>query len=93
MDWSYAYKQALADKREIYLSIKARPGAPKTGFKEIMKTEEGEVIKLDVAAAPEKGRANREIIRFLSGAFDIPKGNIKILSGAGDKLKLIKLSI
>jgi len=85
----------LADKKkqlnkagEIYLRIKARPGAVRNLFTEIM---EDETIKIDIAAAPEKGKANRELIKFLAKEFAVLKNNIKIVSGQSEKIKLIKI--
>jgi len=34
---------------------------------------------------------NREIIRFLAHEFAINKKNVKIIGGAGDRLKLVRL--
>ncbi|MBI2459660.1 MAG: DUF167 domain-containing protein [Parcubacteria group bacterium] len=73
---------------EVYLRIKARPGAAKTGVKEIMADQ---TIKIDLAAAPVKGKANQELIKFLARRFDTAAGNVKIISGAGDRVKLVKL--
>lgn len=82
------YQQILQDKGELYLRIKVRPGAPQTEFKAIMADEK---IKLDIAAAPENGRANEELIGFLAKEFGLSRKNIKIISGAGERLKLIKI--
>lgn len=87
------YKNILQEKGEIYLRVKARPGAAATAVKEILSGEEGETIKIDVAAMPEKGKANQELMRFLSREFSVRKENIKIISGAGDKIKLVKIII
>ncbi len=82
------YQQTLTDKGEVYLRIKARPGAPKTEFKAVM---DDETIKIDVAAAPENGRANEELISFLAKELGVGKKDVKVLSGAADRLKLIKI--
>jgi len=50
-----------------------------------------ETLKIRVAAIPEKGKANQELIAFLAEEFETAKENIKILSGAGDLLKLIRI--
>lgn len=87
------YKNILQEKGEVYLRVKARPGAATTAVKEILSGEEGETIKIDVAAMPEKGKANQALMRFLSKEFSVKSENIKIVSGAGDKIKLIKIII
>lgn len=73
---------------EVYLRIKVRPNAAETRFKEIMADE---TVKIDLAVAPIKGRANQELIKFLAGQFAIDKNNIKIISGAGERVKLVKI--
>ncbi len=82
------YKQQLKNKGELYLRVKARPGATKTVIKEIM---DDETIKINIAAPPVKGKANQELIKFLAKEFDVLKNNVKIVSGAGERVKLIKL--
>lgn len=81
-------KNKLKEKGEVYLRVKARPGASKNEIKEIM--ADGS-IKIDISAPPVGGKANKELIKFLSQEFVVPKDNIKIISGAGDKIKLIKI--
>jgi len=48
-------------------------------------------IKIRIKAVPEKGRANAELIKFLSGELNVPKENISIISGASSQLKLVKV--
>ncbi|MBU1089524.1 DUF167 domain-containing protein [Patescibacteria group bacterium] len=50
-----------------------------------------ETLKIRVAAVPEKGKANKELIAFLAAEFKVPRENIEIISGAGDPLKLIRI--
>lgn len=83
--------QEFKERGEVYLRIKARPGAAATEAKGVLQTEEGETIKVDVAAAPERGKANEELVRYLADWFNVGKGQVKIISGAGDKVKLIKI--
>ena len=80
----------LENKEEIYLRIKVRSGASASETKEIL---EDDTIKIDIAAPAVKGKANQELIRFLAKNFCIHKKDVRILSGAGSKIKLIKISI
>ena len=77
---------------ETYLRVKARPGAASTEVKGVLESDDGETYKIDVAAAPENGKANDELIKYLATAFQTKRANIDIISGAGDKIKLIKIS-
>ncbi len=75
-----------------YLRIKVRPKSAKNEITEIMKDHSGEeTIKIRIKAAPEKGKANAELIKFLSKELEIPKSSISIISGKTDTLKLIKI--
>ncbi len=88
LDMFVKFKKLYQEKGEIYLRVKVRPNASKTCVKEIMADE---TIKIDLAAAPEKGKANQELIKFLTKQFDAITGNVKIISGAGERLKLVKI--
>lgn len=76
-----------------YLRIKVIPKSAKNEIVEIMKDSEGEeTIKIRIKAVPEKGKANIELIKFLSKELDLPSSAISILSGKSDQLKLIKVN-
>jgi len=83
------YIENLANNKEVYLRVKVLPGAGKTDFLNIM--DDG-TIKVAVAAQPEKGKANQELINFLAVALGVRKYQVKIISGATERLKLIKVS-
>lgn len=77
--------------RSDYLRIKVIPRSAKNEVIEIMEDETGEkTIKIRIKAIPEKGKANSELIKFLSKELSLPKDNISILSGKQDQLKLLK---
>jgi len=81
-------KLALQKEKSIVLSIKVSTKMPRTKFASLM---ENGTLKLNVSTAPEKGKANKEIIKFFSKEFLVPKSNIEILSGKTAPLKLIKI--
>ncbi len=75
-----------------YLKIKVIPKSQKTEFQETFEDSEGILVhKIRIKAVPEKGKANEELIRFLSKELSIPKYNIEIISGATSKIKLIRV--
>jgi uncharacterized protein len=49
-------------------------------------------IEAKLRAPPEKGRANEELLKALSGLFDVPGSRISIVSGATDSKKSVKVS-
>ncbi len=83
------FKKDLKFKGEIYLKVKVLPSAPKTEFKDFL--YDG-MIRMSIAAAPERGKANKELIRFLSKEFRVNKKNVRIISGAGSRVKLVKIN-
>jgi len=78
----------LAQNGSVRFYIRARPSASSTEVKEVM---DDESIKIDIAAEPEGGKANIELIKYLAKEFGVPKGNIIIVSGATSRQKLIKI--
>ena len=79
-------------KGEVYLRVKVHPGAKRNEFKGMLKDGvNGETLKIDIAAVAEKGKANAELIKFLAKEFLVRKENVKIISGASDRVKLIKI--
>jgi len=52
-----------------------------------------QTLKIRIKAPPEKGKANAELIKFLSGEMNVPKENIEIISGKTDHIKLLRISV
>ncbi|MBI4235682.1 DUF167 domain-containing protein [Candidatus Peregrinibacteria bacterium] len=75
-------------EKKTYLRIKDLPKSTKNEVVEIM---DDETIKIRIKAPPEKGKANKELIRFLSRELEISTDEISILSGKTEALKLIKI--
>lgn len=76
---------------EIYLRIKVRPEAGVTKVKQLLEDEDGDIIKIDIAAPAVKGKANAELVKFLAREFAIGRNSVKIIGGAGERLKLVKI--
>ncbi len=79
----------LNKNSELYLRLKINPSSAKSEVKAVMTDE---TIKINILAPAEKGKANKELIKFLSKQFEVDKNNIKIISGAGNRLKLVKIN-
>ncbi len=79
----------LQAEGKLTLHLRVIPKSPKTAWSETL--SDGS-IKLRVAAAPERGKANAEILRFLSGEFSVPRHHIEILAGATAHIKLVRLT-
>lgn len=75
-----------------YLRIKVIPKSGKNEILEILDDpENGPTLKIKIKAVPEKGKANQELIAFLSKEISLPKNQIEIISGKTDQIKLIKI--
>ena len=79
----------LAQKLEVTFTVHARPGVAKTELKEVL--GDGS-LKINVAAKPEGGKANAELIKFLAGELGVPKSNIEIVMGRTARQKIIRIS-
>lgn len=49
-------------------------------------------LKLKVSAQPEKGKANKAVIRLLAHVFQISTKNIELLSGSTHSIKVFELT-
>jgi hypothetical protein len=82
--------EKLINKQDspFFLRIKVIPGSPKNEITEIM---DDETVKIRIKAAPKRGKANKELVGFLSKELNIPKNYIEIISGKFESLKLVKI--
>jgi uncharacterized protein len=74
-------------EKPVRIAVQGHPGAKRNEF---VRFEEG-VWHLKIAAAPVEGKANKELIEFLSEILDISKSRITIDKGATGHRKLIAL--
>lgn len=80
----------LHSKKELYLNFKVRANSAENKFQSAL--EDG-TIKMLLKGKPEKGLANKELIKYLSKIFLVDKKNINIISGKTDRNKLVKIKI
>jgi uncharacterized protein (TIGR00251 family) len=50
-----------------------------------------DTLKVKVKAPPEKGKANKAIVKVIEKILDLPKGSIKITSGTTSSRKVIEI--
>lgn len=74
----------------LYLRVKVIPKSAKNEVVDIM---EDETIKIRIKAAPENGKANAELIKFLSEELNVLEKNVLIISGVSEPVKLIKVKL
>ena len=67
------------------LRLTVVPGAQRTQVVGLY----GDRLKIRLAAAPEKGAANRELVDFLARALGLPKSSLKLTVGAQSRSKVV----
>ncbi len=70
------------------LQVKAIPGAQRT---EVMEWLDEQTVKIRLNAQPEKGKANIELVKFLSKQLGVPKSQMTILKGTTSREKTVGL--
>lgn len=81
-------KEHCAQKGSITFWIKVRPNASNTKATSVL--DDG-TVKIDIAAVPEKGKANRELLNYLSEEFGVPRSSVEILCGEGAREKQVRI--
>jgi uncharacterized protein (TIGR00251 family) len=75
------------DQELIKISIKVTPNA---GKNEVVGFSNG-IWRIKVAAPPDKGKANKELIGFLSKILGLRKDNLNILKGHSSHNKIVSI--
>jgi len=70
------------------LRLTVVPGAQRTQVVGLY----GDRLKVRLAAPPEKGSANRELIDFLARSLNLPKSSFKLTAGAQSRSKVVAVS-
>ena len=71
----------------ISLKIKVVPGASRTELSGWL----GDMLKVRVAAPPEKGRANAAVEALLAQVLGVSAESVRITSGKGSQLKRVRI--
>ncbi len=72
------------------ITVKVTPKSSRTEV--VGKLPDG-TWKIKVAAAPEKGKANRALCAFLADHFGVPQSRVSIVSGETSHLKRVHIDI
>jgi len=72
-------------EKSIKILVQVHPGAKRN---EILRFENG-IWHLKIAAPPVEGKANKELIDFLSEVLDVSKSRISIEKGTTSRKKLV----
>ncbi len=81
-------------KGGFFVRIKLTPNASFCGFGELFVYADGTVyLKAGVTTAPEKGKANKELVKMLAKELDISKQSIELISGATTHYKKFYIAL
>ena len=72
----------------MVFSVKVVPRSSKTAMAGIL----GGMLKIKLAAAPEKGKANQSLVEFLADTLGVKKTAIKITSGHTSQIKTVQIA-
>jgi len=75
-------------QRGIALPVRVIPRASRNEIVEILSDH---TVKIRLQAPPVEGKANEELIKFLSKILDIPKSKFEIVAGKTGRDKLISI--
>lgn len=67
------------------LAVQTQPGAKRTEVAGL----HGDALKLRVAAAPLKGRANDELAAFVAEALGVPRKSVTVVKGGASRRKTV----
>jgi uncharacterized protein (TIGR00251 family) len=76
-----------SDGDGVRLSVKVVPGASRSRVAGVF----DHALRVAVAAPPEGGRANAEVIDLLAGVLGVKRASVSILRGQTQRLKLIRI--
>ena len=72
----------------VVFTVKVVPRSSKTAIAGVL----GGKLKIKLAAAPEKGKANESLVGFLADTIGVKKNAIKITSGLTSPVKSIEIT-
>ena len=76
----------------LYVNVKVIPKAQRTEAVEVLEGADDElVLKVKVAAVPEKGKANKALCEYLAGEFGVPKSAVAVVQGQTSQRKVVKM--
>ena len=72
----------------LIFSVKVVPRSSKTAMAGVL----GDMLKVKLAAAPEKGKANESLIDFLAETLGVKRNAVKITSGQTSPIKTVEIT-
>ena len=77
----------MQEKKHARVVARVQPNA---GRNEVLRFQDG-ILHLKIAALPVRGKANQELIKFLSEILGVSKSKLTIEKGLTDRTKVISI--
>jgi uncharacterized protein (TIGR00251 family) len=71
----------------VEFCVKVVPGSSRTQISGVW----GTALRVNIAAPPEAGKANKEVVRLLAAALDVKRGDVAITHGQTQPLKRVHI--
>jgi len=71
----------------VIFTVKVVPGSSRTGVSGML----NRMVKIKISAAPEKGKANQCLIKFLAKKLGVKKSAISVISGLTNPIKKVEV--
>lgn len=72
----------------VHIHIKVVPGASRDRIMGLL----GDALKIQVAAPPEKGKANKVVVELLAKALGVGARQVSVISGAHGPRKVLRVT-
>jgi uncharacterized protein (TIGR00251 family) len=72
---------------DVLISLQVQPGAARAGIVGL----HGDALKVKVAAAPERGRANAAVMRLLADELGVRPSDVEVVSGHSSRRKRVRV--
>ena len=77
----------------LLLQIRVTPNASTDSCAGIWRGADNEErLALRVTAPPDKGRANKAVVKLVASLFDLPKSAVRVSAGEKDRLKTLTIT-
>ena len=79
-------------ENHIELFVRVTPNASRDEITDFIQSSDGENrLAIKVRAAPEKGKANKAVIKLLAKLIQVPKSSIAVTSGSTARQKTLRI--
>ena len=72
----------------VVIRVRAKPGSSRCGIARV----DRDTVVITLKSRPEQGRANQELIEFLSELAGVSRSSVSIAHGAASRVKVVHIS-